>query len=131
MQWTDAPMIHMFPPWNRNVPAGPPVELYCCSNCDTITLELNGKVIKSDLVHEKEKTALWEIPYEAGTLIAIGKKEERAGARLPRAGEKLSKAEREALVAELRREMQAAAKQLEFERAAYLRDKIKEISTTK
>jgi excinuclease UvrABC nuclease subunit len=35
------------------------------------------------------------------------------------------------LVAELRREMQAAAKQLEFERAAFLRDKIKEISTTK
>ena len=64
-------------------------------------------------------------------VIAIGKKEEKRGAHLPRAGEKLSRPEREALVAELRREMQEAAKQLEFERAAYLRDKIKEISTTK
>ena len=64
-------------------------------------------------------------------VIAIGKKEEKRGAHLPRAGEKLTTKEREMLVAELRREMQAAAKQLEFERAAFLRDKIKEISTTK
>ncbi len=64
-------------------------------------------------------------------VIAIGKKEEKRGTHLPRAGEKLTTKERDALVAELRREMQAAAKQLEFERAAYLRDKIKEISTTK
>jgi beta-galactosidase len=75
MLWGKKPMIHIFPPWNRDVPAGTPVELYCCSNCDTITLELNGKVIKSDLLLEKNKTAVWEIPYEAGTLTAIGKKE--------------------------------------------------------
>ena len=64
-------------------------------------------------------------------LIAIGKKEEKKQARLPRAGEKLSAAEREELIASLREEMQTAARQLEFERAAFLRDKIKELQVTK
>ncbi|MBQ8352147.1 MAG: excinuclease ABC subunit UvrB [Clostridia bacterium] len=64
-------------------------------------------------------------------LIAIGKKEEKKQARLPRAGEKLSAVEREELIASLREEMQTAARQLEFERAAFLRDKIKELQVTK
>ena len=66
-------------------------------------------------------------------LIEIGKKEDAAkkSARLPRAGEKLGAAEREELIATLRREMQDAARQLEFERAAFLRDKIKELQVTK
>lgn len=66
-------------------------------------------------------------------LIEIGKKEaaERRSARLPRAGEKLGTREREELIAALRREMQDAARQLEFERAAFLRDKIKELQVTK
>ena len=38
----------------------------------------------------------------------------------------LNQKDREALIAALDREMRNAAKQLEFERAAYLRDKIKE-----
>ena len=40
---------------------------------------------------------------------------------------KMSAAEREALIEELTREMKEAAKHLEFERAAYLRDRIHEI----
>lgn len=64
-------------------------------------------------------------------LIAIGRKEEKKEARLPRAGEKLSGAEREKLIASLRREMQEAARGLEFERAAFLRDKIKELQVTR
>ena len=59
-------------------------------------------------------------------LISIGKKEEKK-ARLPRAGEKLTAAAREELLDSLRREMKTAAAQLEFERAAFLRDKIKEL----
>ena len=63
-------------------------------------------------------------------LIAIGKKEDKQ-TRLPRAGEKLSAAERDELLAALREEMQTAARQLEFERAAFLRDKIKELQVKK
>ena len=40
---------------------------------------------------------------------------------------KLSRAEREQLIKSLQREMRAAAKLLEFEHAAYLRDKIKKL----
>ena len=75
MLWGKKPMIHIFPPWNRDVPAGTPVELYCCSNCDTVTLELNGKVIMENETLPENKYAVWEIPYEPGTLIIRGKKE--------------------------------------------------------
>ncbi len=44
-----------------------------------------------------------------------------------RAKTKLSKAEREKLIEQLTKEMKAAAKLLEFEHAAYLRDKIKQL----
>ena len=42
-------------------------------------------------------------------------------------GKKLTRAEREKLIEQLTKEMKAAAKLLEFEHAAYLRDKIKEL----
>ena len=64
-------------------------------------------------------------------LITLNRKEEKPTARLPRAGEKLDRAAREELIAELRREMQEAARSLEFERAAFLRDKIKELQVIK
>ena len=41
--------------------------------------------------------------------------------------QKLTKAEREKLIEQLTKEMKAAVKLLEFEHAAYLRDKIKEL----
>ena len=44
---------------------------------------------------------------------------------------KLSRQERTELIAKLKTEMKAAAKLLEFEHAAYLRDKIKELESMK
>ena len=44
---------------------------------------------------------------------------------------KLSAREREERIEQLMREMKAAARRLDFERAAYLRDQIKELRTTK
>ena len=61
-------------------------------------------------------------------LIEIGKKE------TPKKGEKarrMSAEEKEKLIAELTAEMKRAASRLEFERAASLRDKIKELRTFK
>ena len=63
-------------------------------------------------------------------LIEIGKKEAENSAetkldRVAREKRKLSASEKEKLIAELTAEMKEAAKKLEFERAAYLRDKIK------
>ena len=63
-------------------------------------------------------------------LIEIGKKEAENSAetkldRVAKEKRKLSATEKEKLIAELTAEMKEAAKKLEFERAAYLRDKIK------
>ena len=81
--------------------------------------------------NEKNGITPQTVRKNVAELIAIGKKEEKKGARIPRAGEKLSAAEKETLLANLRHEMQLAAKQLEFERAAFLRDKIKELQVQK
>ena len=64
-------------------------------------------------------------------LISIGRREDKPKKGLPRPGEKLTRAARDELVASLRAEMQQAARQLEFERAAFLRDKIRELETRK
>ncbi len=63
-------------------------------------------------------------------LIEIGRKEAEASpenklAKLTRENKKLSAADKEKLIEELTAEMKAAAKKLEFERAAALRDRIK------
>jgi len=48
-----------------------------------------------------------------------------------KSGKRMTKAEREALIAKLTAEMKNAAKLLEFEHAAYLRDKIKKLQSEK
>jgi excinuclease ABC subunit B len=58
-------------------------------------------------------------------VIDLGKKEEK------RKVGKLSRDEREKMIAELTKDMKAASTKLEFERASYLRDRIKELRTTK
>ena len=58
-------------------------------------------------------------------LIEIGKKE--AAAESAPKGKKLSPKDKEKQIAEWTAEMKRAASRLEFERAAYLRDKIKEL----
>ena len=63
-------------------------------------------------------------------LIEIGKKEAEAAPERKlrekiRTDAKLSASDKQTLIEELTAEMKEAAKKLEFERAAYLRDKIK------
>ena len=43
----------------------------------------------------------------------------------------MSQADKEKLIAELTKEMRSASAKLEFEKAAYLRDQIKELRITK
>ena len=62
-------------------------------------------------------------------LIDIGKKEESSKTlRVTKPTEKLTKAKKAELIESLTKEMKAAAKALEFERAAYLRDRITELN---
>ena len=64
-------------------------------------------------------------------LIEIGKRAEAEEKLSPKNRKHLSATEREKLIAELTKEMRSASARLEFERAAYLRDRIKELRITK
>ena len=69
------------------------------------------------------------IKKEIRDVIEIGKKDKSSS----KSGnmKKLSTAEKERLIAQLNAEMKAAAAKLEFEQAAYIRDKIKELRNQK
>ncbi len=93
-QWTDAPMIHLFPHWNWAGQEGRFIPVRCFTNCDSVELFLNGKSIgvkgysfpHSGFVknwgefpsrsHGIRTTAdlhlEWDVPYEPGTLKAVG-----------------------------------------------------------
>ncbi len=64
-------------------------------------------------------------------VIEIGKKAAENETRMPSAKKKLSRGEREDLIRRMTQEMQECARRLDFERAAYLRDKIRELRETK
>ena len=75
--WTQEPVIHVFPPWNHNVPEGQKVEICCFSNCDHVELFLNGKAIPGLQDYLQKGSSFpylsWQVPFEAGELVAIGK----------------------------------------------------------
>ena len=95
-QWTDKPMIHLFPHWNWKGREGQVIPVLCYTNCDAVELFLNGKSIgekrlqfprpgtsggwnKYDKPRVFPTTAdlhlQWDVPYEPGTLKAVGKKD--------------------------------------------------------
>ncbi len=106
---------------------------------DTITPSMRAAIDETNRRRELQKAYNDEhgitpqtIKKSVRDLIEIGKKEAEASPekRLKEAirdNKKLSANERKALIDELTEEMRAAAKKLEFERAAYLRDKIKNL----
>ena len=59
------------------------------------------------------------------------KNQEEEKKALDKSSKKLSKLERERLIEELTKEMKAASAKLEFEQAAFIRDKIKELRNQK
>ncbi|MEI9974261.1 MAG: DUF4982 domain-containing protein [Ignavibacteriota bacterium] len=44
-QWTDKPMIHLFPHWNWKGREGQFLTVACYTNCDDVELFLNGKSV--------------------------------------------------------------------------------------
>ena len=60
-------------------------------------------------------------------VIEIGKSEKDALGKSGKGAKKLSRLERERLIEELTKQMKAASAKLEFEQAAYIRDRIKEL----
>ncbi len=96
-QWTQAPMLHLFPHWNWKGKEGQIIPITCYTNCDTVELFLNGKSLgvkgyefprsgmegtygnfppRAQALRTTSDLHLsWDVPYQAGTLKAIGNKD--------------------------------------------------------
>lgn len=99
-QWTEKPMVHLFPHWNWQGKEGEFIPVYCYTNCDSAELFLNGKSLgvqgywfprfgmkddyenypaRNDVVRTTSDLHLrWTVPYQPGTLRAVGYKDGNA-----------------------------------------------------
>lgn len=96
-QWTERPLLHLFPHWNWKGREGQFTRVLCYTNCDTVELFLNGTsigvkgfefprlgMIKKYGIYPPRARVLrttddlhlaWDVPYEPGTLKAVGMKD--------------------------------------------------------
>ncbi|OGU74274.1 MAG: hypothetical protein A2V93_08010 [Ignavibacteria bacterium RBG_16_34_14] len=95
-QWTEEPMIHIFPHWNWKGKEGQVIPVVCYTNCNAVELFLNGKSFgEKRLEFPRQGTSggwnkyehpqvfpttadlhlQWDVPYEPGILKAVGKKD--------------------------------------------------------
>ncbi len=93
--------------------------------------ETNRRRAVQDAYNKENGITPKTIKKKVGDLIEIGRKEEEEKLHAAKSAKKMSKTEREKLIESLTQEMRKASAHLEFERAAYLRDRIKELRTTK
>ena len=71
-QWTEEPMVHIFPHWNHEGQEGEAVTVYAFTNGDEVELFQDGKSIgrrKND--PSKVEYQQWEVVYRPGSLKAI------------------------------------------------------------
>ena len=88
-QWTDNPMVHIFPHWNWQGKEGDTINVWAYSNCDNVELFLNDRSLgmkkrpadqtpfdpKTDINKKQEihpEHIEWQVPYEPGILRAEG-----------------------------------------------------------
>jgi beta-galactosidase len=94
-QWTDKPMLHLFPHWNLEGREGRVIPVLAYTNCDAVELYVNGKSYGEKRLEfprqgnsgswnryefpQKFATTTdlhlsWDVPYEPGIVKAVGKK---------------------------------------------------------
>ena len=95
---------------------------------DTVTRSMRGAIDETNrrraiqqAYNEEHGIVPASVTKKVADIIEIGKKAEKSEQK------KLSRTEREKLILELTREMKDASARLEFEEAAYIRDRIKEL----
>jgi beta-galactosidase len=95
-QWTDKPVLQVFPHWNWKGKEGQIIPVICFTNCDTVELFLNGKSFgvkgyvfpypgvesrKGEWYYPPRARVprttgdlhlLWDVPYAPGVLKAVG-----------------------------------------------------------
>ena len=70
-EWTDTPVLHLFPHWNLEREAGAIIDLWCYTNCAEVELYLNGES-QGRLKRAPYRKLQWDVPYTQGTLEAVG-----------------------------------------------------------
>lgn len=70
--WTDETVLYLSPHWNHPVPEGSPISVWAYTNCDKVTLYVNGKNMGTRTV-ETDGFAIWDdVPYKPGRIEARG-----------------------------------------------------------
>lgn len=70
-EWTETPVVHIFPHWNRSGRGVTPMSVWVYSNCESVELFLNGKNLGRKNRPEHGHLE-WEVPYTPGVLSARG-----------------------------------------------------------
>ena len=78
--WTDEPVLHVAPHWNRPVPEGTTVPVVVYTNCERVSLKINGKNLGSKEV-SGNGSVRWEVPYRPGRVEATGRRGGRVAVR--------------------------------------------------
>ncbi|MEN6357570.1 MAG: glycoside hydrolase family 2 TIM barrel-domain containing protein [Armatimonadota bacterium] len=70
-EWTDEPMVHIFPHWTWPGKEGQVIDVWGYTNCDSVRLSLNGKPL-GEIPRKPLSHIEWKVPYEPGVLMAEG-----------------------------------------------------------
>ena len=75
-KWRPEPMVHILPHWNwPDEFKGKAIPVWTYTNADSVELFLNGKSLGTrEWAGVKETHLTWQVPYEPGTLKAVGRK---------------------------------------------------------
>ncbi|RVT79840.1 DUF4982 domain-containing protein [Flavobacterium sufflavum] len=73
-EWSDKTVLHLLPHWNWK--AGQLIDVWAYyNNADEVELFLNGKSLGSKVKKGDELHVAWKVPFEAGTLKAVSRKD--------------------------------------------------------
>ena len=103
-QWSEKPVLHLFPHWNWHGKEGQWIPVTCYTNCDTVELFLNGRSLgvkgyafprlgmelryanypaRARVLRTTADLHLsWDVPFEPGTLRAVGVKDQKVVATM-------------------------------------------------
>lgn len=74
-QWTDKPMVHIFPHWNLEGMEGKKITVYSFTNGDEVELFQDGKSLgKKTNNRDEDFYQSWEVLYQPGELKAVSYK---------------------------------------------------------
>ena len=69
--WSDNDVLHIAPHWNWRGKEGQTIDVWCQSNCESVELFLNGKLLGKKTM-EPNSHLEWKVPYVPGILEAHG-----------------------------------------------------------